>query len=128
MPNVERSFIVRREGDDVVCSERFDLPFPLKDLVSVTKWHFAEEGATRERRWKLVEGDFDYSTGSIEISPFRGDPTRTLVVYENHFAPRLAVPEWLSSHFQRKGLASIIEHVREAAAKQTRQKRADRSR
>lgn len=117
---VSKSFVVKRIGSEVVCSETMDLPFPLKDLVSVTRWGFNPGPPVWIKKWSLVEGDFDYSNGQWRVEPYRGSTTRTAVLYENHFSPQMSVPSWLTRAFLKVGMPELIDDLREAAAARTK--------
>lgn len=111
---VMKSFIVKRIEKDVVCSEKMDLPWPIRDLTSVTRWVFHPGPSKWRKTWTLVEGDFDYTNGSWTLTEF-GSPSRTLVVYENHFSPQINVPDWLTKAFLKVGAPGIIKDLRKAS-------------
>jgi len=114
--NVMKSYVVKRIKDDVVCSELIDLPWPIRNLESITRWSFAPGPAIWTKSWTLAGGeDFDYANGSWRMERF-GDGSRTLVVYENHFSPRISVPDWLTRAFLKVGLPGLIKDLRKAAA------------
>jgi ribosome-associated toxin RatA of RatAB toxin-antitoxin module len=109
---VSASSVVAREGDDVVCSETIDMPWPLRDLLSVTRWSFETGPPTWTRRWKFVRGDFDYANGAWTLKPY-GDG-QTHAIYENHFKPHMKVPDWLSKAFLKAGMPELMRDLREA--------------
>lgn len=109
--SVTKSYIVKRIGKDVVCSETVDLPWPIRDVECVTRWSFRPKA--REIHWTLAGGDFDYATGRWKLEPF-GDGSRTLLIYENHVSPQISVPNWLKRMFLDIGLPGLIKDVRRA--------------
>lgn len=116
MPNVQKSYVVKRISESrFVCSEKIHLPFPLRDVLSVTEWVLEPGPDVWRRSWTLVEGDFDYATGSWTLRPFDREGTRTHVVYENHFSPHLSVPDWVTRIFLKRSMPDLIEHVRAAS-------------
>jgi hypothetical protein len=112
---VSESHVVSREGADVICSETIDMPFPFKDMVTVTRWRFQDGPPVWKRSWSAIEGDFYYSNGSWTLKTFDGG--RTLAVYENHFHPKMAVPDWLAKAFLKVGMPDLIKDLRKAARK-----------
>ncbi len=112
--SVMKSFVVRREGETVVCSETVDMPWPIRNLESVTQWTFVVTPNRWVERWTMVDGDFDYIDGQWILTPF-GDGTRTHVRWENHFSPQISIPAWLTRAFLKVGMPSMIEDLRAAA-------------
>lgn len=111
--SIKKSYVVARSTTDLVCSELIDLPWPLRNLESVTRWTFQVSEQRWKKRWSLVRGDFDYANGSWTLTPF-GDGTRTRAVYENHFSPQIFVPDWLARAFLTVGLPGLIKDLRAA--------------
>lgn len=110
---VKTSRIVRRVDDGVVCYELVGMPFPFKDMTTITRWSFDEGPPKWTRSWTLVEGDFDYSNGSWTLSEF--EDGKTLAVYENHFKPQMAVPDWLAKAFLKVGMPGLMKDLRRSA-------------
>lgn len=113
--NVMKSFIVKRIGEDVVCSELVDMPWPIRNLDSITRWTFTVGANQWVERWTKYGGDFDYIDGSWTLTPF-GDGNRTLAKWENHFSPQISVPAWLTRAFLKVGMPGMIKDLRRAAA------------
>jgi ribosome-associated toxin RatA of RatAB toxin-antitoxin module len=96
----------------VRCRIRIELPWPMKNLESVTRAdHLVEENRFR-RVWTLESGDYHANDGSWTLTPFKGDPKRTLVVYEVVTQPKSAMPKSMSGYAQRRGLPEVIEKLR----------------
>jgi ribosome-associated toxin RatA of RatAB toxin-antitoxin module len=109
---VSQSRVVRTIGDDLVCREEVDMPFPFHDMTTVTRWKLRPGPPTWKRSWTLVEGDFDYSNGAWTLKPFGNDQTHA--IYENHFKPQMSVPDWLVRAFLKVGMPGMMKDLRKA--------------
>jgi len=114
MPSVKASEEVSREGDVVRARVTVDMPFPLKNLTSVTEGiHTVVEGESYVRQWTLVEGDYLENSGSWILVPFEGDPARTLVEYRLLAQPKIRIPQRLQGLAQKKAIPRLIKRLRE---------------
>jgi hypothetical protein len=101
------------EGERVRARITVKMPFPLRDLTSVTDGiHTAEPGERYRRRWQLVEGDYHANSGSWTLEPFDGDSRRTLVTYNLHAVPHIRIPASLYGLAQKKVIPRLIDHLR----------------
>ncbi len=83
------------------------------DLEAVTEAiHVEEPGKLYSRTWKLVSGDFDLNNGSWTLKPFKGDPNRTLAVYQIHVKPRISIPDAVRDMAQESTLPDLFKHLR----------------
>jgi polyketide cyclase/dehydrase/lipid transport protein len=106
-----------RVGTHVVCRLTVDLPFPFPDLTSTTEAeHTVVPGVRYERRWKLVEGDYDENSGAWILVPYDQAGRRTLVTYEMHAVPKIFVPSFLQRIAQRKSIPAMFEKLRAQVA------------
>ncbi len=95
------------------CRVTIDLPFPLSTLTAVTDAvHTVVPGKRWERKWQLVEGDYERNSGSWTLAPFNDAATRTLVIYKVHAVPNLPIPDGIRRAVQKKTLPNLIEHLR----------------
>lgn len=112
--SVMKSYVVSKTSSEIVCSELIDMPWPIRNLESVTRWSFSVTPQKWVERWTKVDGDFDYIDGSWTLTPF-GDGSRTHVLWQNHFSPQIAVPAWLTRAFLKVGMPAMIKDLRAAA-------------
>ena len=117
MGGVKTATVLSREedagGERVRARITVKMPFPLKDLTSVTDGvHSVEPGERYRRRWELVEGDYHANSGSWTLVPFDDDASRTLVTYELHALPHIRIPAALLGLAQKKMIPRLIDHLR----------------
>jgi ribosome-associated toxin RatA of RatAB toxin-antitoxin module len=114
LAGVKDSRELSRDGDRVRVRVTVGMPFPLRDLTSVTDGvHSVEPGQRYERRWTLVEGSYRKNDGSWTLTPFDGDPGRTLVRYRLHVEPRVRIPARVLKLGQQKAAPSLIHKLRQ---------------
>jgi len=102
-----------QEGEQVRARITVKMPFPLRDLTSVTDAvHTVEPDRRYERRWRLVEGDYRENRGGWVLTPFDDDSARTLVSYTLHAVPNIRIPAALHGVAQRKIIPRLIDHLR----------------
>jgi hypothetical protein len=104
MVRVLESKQISKTGDVVVCQVTTDMPWPVSNLRSKTKAIHKVGPPVWSRTWSLLEGDFISNRGFWKLKPFGDDPKRTLVVYNIHVVPDIAVPDALL----RKGMTSTL--------------------
>jgi hypothetical protein len=105
---------LQREGNVVTCKVTTDMPFPISDLTSINRAvHTVEPGKRWKREWKLVEGDYAFNQGSWELTPFRGDPKRTLARYRIHAQPKISLPQGIIRAAQGGNLPNVMNRLRE---------------
>lgn len=115
MPRISESKLEKREGNVVICRTRADMPFPLADLEAVTRGvESVEPGKRWAREWDLVEGDYNANTGGWELTHWKGEESRTLVVYKLHADPKLAVPQGLINAAQKSALPDLMHQLRKS--------------
>ena len=113
MVRIGESQELSREGDTVTCRTTVDMPFPLSNLTATTRAvHTVEPGKLYKREWNLVEGDYKVNTGSWTLTPFEGDPNRTLVEYVLHADPTTSIPDAIKEAAQKKSIPDLIEKLR----------------
>ncbi|MBL4846737.1 MAG: hypothetical protein JKY65_14540 [Planctomycetes bacterium] len=113
MPRVKDSREIGREGREVRTRLTIEMPFPLKNLSAVTIGdHEVVEGERWVRRWDLAEGDYRRNSGSWTLTPFEGDPSRTLVQYVLHVEPKMRIPKKIASAVQERAMPALIDAVR----------------
>jgi hypothetical protein len=102
-----------RKGNIVRCRVTIELPFPLKNLTATTEAiHSVTPGKKWQRRWSMVEGDYKRNSGSWTLVPFDDSGKRTLVIYEVHAEPNIALPDSIQRAAQKKSLPDLFEHLR----------------
>jgi ribosome-associated toxin RatA of RatAB toxin-antitoxin module len=114
LPGVIASEELSRQGEHVRARVTVKMPFPLKDLTSLTSAiHTVEEGKRYERKWILIEGDFEKHEGSWLLLPFDGDPQRTLLQYVLHAIPKIPIPKSLLQLVQKMAVPRLLHRLRE---------------
>lgn len=112
MAGVKDSRELSRQGDVVRVQVTVGMPFPLKDLTSVTEGVHTVTPGRYCREWKLVQGDYHANSGSWTLVCFEDDPDRTLVHYRLHAEPKIRIPGALQKVAQKKAAPKIIEQLR----------------
>ena len=113
MVRVKESVLVHKKGKVHRCRVTVDLPFPLSTLTATTDAiHTVIPGKKWERKWTLVEGDYERNSGSWTLHPFDASGSRTLVIYKVHAVPNLPIPDGIRRAAQKKTLPNLIEHLR----------------
>ncbi len=113
MKGVKKAEELSRQDDQVRAKVTISMPFPLKDLTSVTKAvHTVRDGERYCRVWTLESGDYHKNEGSwtLEPDPQRGE--RTLVRYIVHAEPKIRVPGKLQQLAQKRAIPALIEQLR----------------
>jgi ribosome-associated toxin RatA of RatAB toxin-antitoxin module len=117
MPRILKAEMVKQQGSDTFCKVTTDLPFPLPDLTSLTRSKHVIKPGKWHREWSLIEGDYQRVDGSWTLTPFEGDPNRTLAHYQIHAEPGLPLPKSLLALAQKNALPGMIEGMRERLEK-----------
>ena len=113
LTGLKRSREISREGEVVRVRVTVGMPFPLKDLTSLTEGiHTVVPGQRYSREWKLVEGDYHHNAGSWTLLPFDGDAGRTYVIYRLHAEPKIRIPKRIQMMVQKKAAPDIIKKLR----------------
>lgn len=113
LPGVRRSEELVRDGPRVRVRLTVKMPFPLRDLTSVTEGiHTVVPGERYCREWQLVEGDYHSNSGSWVLVPFAGQKDRTLVLYRLHAEPTLRLPRALKQLATEKAVPRLIAQIR----------------
>lgn len=114
MPSIATSELVERTATSTLCRVVVDLPFPLPDLMSLSRAELTVEPGVRWRReWKMVEGDYDVNQGSFTLLPW-GDG-KTLAIYRVEARPKMPLPDWLLAKAQGDRLPEMMERIRKEA-------------
>lgn len=112
MPSISASALLQESGEVLICESTLDLTWPLPNLNAVTRVVHTVVDGRWTAEWTLVSGDYTYDEGSWNLTPLRGDPTRTFVVYEVLVAPKVAVPESLKRFGETRALPLMIRGLR----------------
>jgi ribosome-associated toxin RatA of RatAB toxin-antitoxin module len=116
LPGIARSEELVRDGQRVRVRLTVKMPFPLRDLTSVTDGiHTEVPGERYSREWQLVEGDYHSNSGSWLLVPFDGEKARTLVVYRLHAEPKLRLPRAIKQLATEKAVPRLIAQIRRLA-------------
>lgn len=113
MVRVIESEELERNGGNILCRVKVDMPWPVDDLQATTRAvHTVEPGKRYRRAWSLVEGDYKSNEGSWTLTAFGDKPGRTMVVYEVHAEPKIAVPNFVLKKATRSTVIDLIERLR----------------
>lgn len=116
MPRIVKSELRKREGDVLTCYVEIKMPFPFSNLKAETRSTIERlPNGSFKRSWTLIEGSFKHMDGSYEVSPFKGDPDRALVVYTVDVRPSLPIPDSILKGGQRKSLPKVFLKIAERA-------------
>jgi ribosome-associated toxin RatA of RatAB toxin-antitoxin module len=114
MPHIAASKQLERDAGYVICTVTASLPFPLPNLTSTTRGAITVEPGVRwSREWTFVGGDYNMHSGGWVLTPYKGDPRRTLVDYHLHVDPKVHVPQTFITTGQRRSLPEMIVRLRE---------------
>ena len=114
LPGVAHSRLTQREAGVAYCDETIDLPFPLRDLESLSR--VREEplaGGGFARRWEVVRGTYRRRRGAWLIYPLDQAAARSLVVYEVDMEPETMIPDFLIRYAQSTAAPEVFRAVRE---------------
>jgi len=113
MVRIEESKQIERDGGTVICEVTADLPWPVPNLSSRTRAvHTVEPGVRWQRKWTMIKGDYTRNDGSWTLTPYKGDPNRTLAQYQLHVEPKIHVPDSIIASGQRKSLPDLFVKLR----------------
>jgi ribosome-associated toxin RatA of RatAB toxin-antitoxin module len=119
LPRIAASSEEKREDDWVLCRVTIATPFPMKNLTSLTRAVHRLEPGRWSREWTLVEGDYEVHEGRWILTPFGGDPSRTLVEYRIRVKPTTLVPQPIARMAQTRGLPELFAKLREVLGSST---------
>jgi hypothetical protein len=117
MPRIKASKEVSRQGNKIVCQVTIIMPAPYSNLTATTDVTHTEAAPKFTRVWKLIEGDYKVNAGSWVLTPFKGDPKRTLAVYTVLAEPKTWIPAWIRKAAQKKSLPEMMDRIRQQTTK-----------
>lgn len=99
------------------CRVVADLPFPLPDLVSLTRSVYTTDpGKMWRRQWTMTGGDYNRNEGDWTIVPW-GDGQKSLATYRIHAEPKVPLPGSMIASIQERKLPEVMTKLRATAAK-----------
>lgn len=114
MPDVHSTGVVPEGTGTSRCAVVVDMPFPLRDLASVTRAVLeVTPGVRWQRSWRLIEGDFTVNEGFWRVEPTADG--RTLATYHIDVRPKVPLPAWLVGLIQRAKLPEMMHRLRQVA-------------
>lgn len=113
MLRIANSRLIKKTGHTHICEIEVDMPFPMDNLVAVTKAKHKAGPDKWSRKWKLVRGDYTVNTGSWVLTPYDEAGTKTMVHYQLLAEPTSSIPDWVRDKAQRSALPKLIEHIRD---------------
>lgn len=113
MKGIIASEEIARQDNTVTARVTLGMPFPLRNLVSMTEGvHTVIPGKLYQRTWRLIEGDYHVNSGCWTLVPFDGDPERTLARYQLHAEPNIRIPRSIQKLGQKTAFPRVIEQLR----------------
>ena len=115
MPRIRSARRDRKGAGWDICTVTVAMPFPYRDATATSRATntVRDGGRTIRREWRLLSGDYERNEGSWTLTPFRGDPRRTLAVYRAFAKPRAWVPGWIRRAAETRVLPETIRRFRE---------------
>lgn len=116
MPRIKLAEILERFDDGKTVRTVVDMPFPFKNLESVTRCYpkdLSDGGKTQS--WRLLSGDFDTNEGSWTMEPLDGSDQATLIQYEFHAEPHIIIPNKIQALAQTVIMPKLIKVLRDNA-------------
>ncbi len=111
MRRVRSSKEIWRKGNQVKCDVVLAMPFPLKDIRTITVATHTEKGGVFKRAWKQVEGGMKINQGSWTLKPYNGGK-HTVAVYRVTAEPKVAIPDMIRQAAQKKTIPQLFQHLR----------------
>lgn len=112
MPSIADSQMLSRDGDTMTCRVTADIPFPFPDLVSVTRAKHTVTPDRYERKWTMIEGDYEKNEGSWLLEPFGPTGTQTLATYSLLARPKIPLPDAMVQRVQESRLPDMMKSLR----------------
>lgn len=120
MVKIAASKELERKGDEsssftTLCEVTADLPFPLSDLVSVSRAvHTVEPGKSWQRKWAFVRGDYEINEGAWILKAIAGGE-KTLVTYRLRAKPNIPLPASMLANFTKDTLPAVMKNLQAKA-------------
>jgi ribosome-associated toxin RatA of RatAB toxin-antitoxin module len=112
MPLIVESERLSLQGNVMTCRVVADVPFPMSDLVSVTRAELTSGPPKWVRQWTLVSGDYDINEGSWVLEAYGSDGKKTLATYNMKVKPKTMLPEDFIANAQKARLPEIMKRLR----------------
>jgi len=120
MVKIAASKELERKGDEsssftTLCEVTADLPFPLSDLVSVSRAvNTVVPGKSYQRKWTIVRGDYEINEGAWILKAI-DDGQKTLVTYRLRAKPNIPLPASMLANFTRDTLPTVMKNLQAKA-------------
>lgn len=120
MPRIAAAKRLKKTASSDVCRVTVDMPFPYSDATSTCESRYKVSKTKLVRRWRLLSGDYQRNEGSWTLTPFKGDPERTLAVYRTVTVPKAWVPAWIRRAATKRMLPKTIARFRKVLKERPR--------
>ncbi len=117
MPRTIASKEISRAGARSVCETEVHMPFPFANLNSQSEFVDTVVAGRWSRTYRQLRGDFTKSEGSWVVTPCGPDASQTLVDYELHAIPKVAVPDSLIRRGQVSAMHEMFGKIKQLARK-----------
>ncbi len=111
MPRTRKSAVIEENGEKL-CSVELQMPWPIINLVAVSRSALTEQGNTYRREWSLVRGTYHRNTGSWLLLPWGDEGAKTLVVYTLDSDPAVLIPDGILRAAQTGSLPEVFKSIR----------------
>jgi uncharacterized protein YndB with AHSA1/START domain len=115
--SLKSSSLVSKSGNTWICQEEAKMPFPFPNLDARVKVTLDKKKDRWERRWTMIEGDYETNSGKCTLEAFEGQSGKTLVTYVVSVDPKVAVPQGMIENGQKKKLPKVLEDIRDEVAR-----------
>jgi Polyketide cyclase / dehydrase and lipid transport len=123
VPLIERSEVVRREGDRVLVHQVYRVPLlARREAMLWMSAHERPDGGVRVD-WSVADSEpWTPEQGHVQVSENRGfwevapqPGGGVAVVHQIAYDPGVHLPDWLVARFRTNGLASVMSDLRKRA-------------
>lgn len=111
MPRTKKSEVLDENGEKL-CSVELQMPWPIINLLAVSRSALTEQGNRYRREWSLVRGTYHRNTGSWVLVPWGDDGNKTLVVYTLDSDPAVIIPDGILRAAQTGSLPDVFKAIR----------------
>lgn len=113
---------IRRHGGQWThyAFQYYNIPWPVANRWLIVETRDDEREAPNgnyRADWTLAGGNLKTMTGSFDVSPFEGDPKKTLLRYQVETNPGSHVPRFLMRWGVKKIMPAVVQSLRREAAK-----------
>lgn len=114
MPRTKKSAVIEEDGEKL-CSVELQMPWPIINLIAVSRSALTEQGNRFRREWSLVRGTYRRNSGSWVLLPWGEEGKKTLVIYTLDSDPAVIIPDGILRAAQTGSLPDVFKAIRKRA-------------